>query len=129
MPEFFAHERLVEPVGPQVARAVADQDGHAALAETAGGGADLLDDAPYALRTALFEIGDGPFVGQVLVVAREIEEQMARGAEAEALEELGAAGADAADELDGRGKQAFGFGGGGGVVHRRILHVNVVRIT
>ena len=74
-----------------------------------------------------FELFDRSLVGEVLVVAREIEEEMPGGAEPDAFEKLGASRTDAANEFDRRREATFdvvGRGGSrrrGGGIHAAIL--------
>src|SRR5262249_22089858 len=61
---------------------------------------DLDHLAADGLELALLQPGDGAHVGEVLVGAGEVKEEVADGADAEAVEQLGAGRADALEELD-----------------------------
>ena len=74
--KFIAHERLIEPNRAQIVVAIADQHTDAAFAKTAGSGVDFGDDTADGLEYVGFEIGDGAAVGEVLVVAREEENEV-----------------------------------------------------
>ncbi len=83
------------------------------------------------LEFVFFERFDGAQIGEVLVVAGEVEEQVGGGAQADALEERGAIGPDAFDILHLRAEQLNrGFrrrgwrsraGCGGDIGHKIIL--------
>ena len=87
--EFFAHERLVEPEGPEVIISLADEDADLALAEAAAAAIDFDDFAADRLRVFFVKIGDGAAVGEVFVVAREEEDEVGGVADIEPMEERG----------------------------------------
>ena len=67
---------------------------------------DLDDLALHRLQHAGFDAVNGPHVGEIVVGAREVEDQLADGADAELGQQLGARRPDALEELDVLGRAA-----------------------
>ena len=80
----------------------------------------LLDDAGDALELALFEVVDRAELGQVLIIAREEEQHVGHGAEAEPFEQFRPMRSHAGHELHGRGKLLCGS------LFRRVHHAVIV---
>ena len=60
------------------------------------------------MQFALFEVVDRAELGQVLIIAREEEEHVGHGAQAESFEQFRPVGPDAGYELHGRGELLCG---------------------
>src|SRR5439155_6693781 len=90
--------RLIEPRAFETARpAVAEHDADDELAVVEMACVHLDDLADHRLQGAGGQGGDGAQVGQVLVSAWEVKQQVPDGAQAEAPEELHALGRGAGD--------------------------------
>ncbi len=72
-----AQKRLIEPQGPKVTCSLPQQQAQHRAADAPIGQVDLLDGAQHADERAFFELVDRAQVGQILVIAREQEEQIA----------------------------------------------------
>ena len=81
--KFLAHERLVEPDRPQIVVALPHQHADDALAEAAAAGVDFDDLAADRLHVPFFQVGDLAAVGEILVIARKEEDQVAGRADVE----------------------------------------------
>ena len=87
---------------------IADDHAHNATAVGEGASFHLHDFALYGLRYVRGEGRDGTQIGQILIGAREVEEQIADGAQAEASEKFPTRRRRAGQRTQVRGKRVIG---------------------
>ena len=74
---FISQERLIEPQGPQVAGALPQEDPQYRAACLTAAQLDLFHRAQHADQRAFLQLIDAAQVGEILIVARKKEDQVA----------------------------------------------------
>ena len=130
--KLIAHEGLIEPRRAKVVAAIFHEDANCALAEATRAAIDFDNLAADGLHVLFVKIGDRAAIGEVFVIAREEEDEIASRTNIKPVEQFGSLRADAADEPDRRGEH---FGRRGLAAGRSLLaggrrqgaHAGIVR--
>src|SRR5262249_20631445 len=97
----FNGHRLIEPHSAEPPGSVLDQGCRQSPLLAGLSGIEVDDTAAYRLQFAGFQPSDRPQVGEVLIIARQVEQKLLDRLDSEFTQLLRALRSDAFDELDG----------------------------